>query len=76
MFSRSMWYASYSTRSWGEELLFRGILLPQMNGVFKLIPVRETKGKKKSSLEGIKGIKANVTMDDILAAIRESRERE
>ena len=43
---------------------------------FKLIPVRENKGKKKSPLEGIKGIKANVTMDDILAAIRESRERD
>ena len=42
---------------------------------FKLIPLRETKGKRKSPLEGIKGIKANVTMDDILAAIRESRER-
>jgi prevent-host-death family protein len=42
---------------------------------FKLIPMRETKGKKKSPLENIKGIKTNVTMSDILAAIRESRER-
>jgi antitoxin (DNA-binding transcriptional repressor) of toxin-antitoxin stability system len=43
---------------------------------FKLIPMREHKGKRKSPLESIKGIKANITMDDILTAIRESRERE
>ena len=41
----------------------------------KLISLHENKKKGKSPLEGIKGIKANVTMDDILAAIRENRER-
>ena len=42
---------------------------------FKLISMQENKKKKKSPLEDIKGINANVTMDDILTAIRESRSR-
>jgi len=42
---------------------------------FKLISMYEKKKKGKSPLENIKGIKANVTMDDIINAIRESRER-
>ena len=42
---------------------------------FKLISVQENKKKGKSPLEDIKAIKANVTMNDILDAIRESRER-
>ena len=42
---------------------------------FKLISMQDNKKKNKSPLEGIKGIKANVTMDDILGAIKESRER-
>jgi len=35
----------------------------------------ENKKKGKSPLENIKGIKTNVSMDDILVAIRESRKR-
>jgi antitoxin (DNA-binding transcriptional repressor) of toxin-antitoxin stability system len=42
---------------------------------FKLIALNENKKEKKSPLEGIKGIKTNVTMTDILDAIREGRER-
>jgi PIN domain nuclease of toxin-antitoxin system len=40
----------------------------------KVIKLTEKK-RGKSPLEGIKGIKANVSMDDILDAIRESRKR-
>ena len=40
---------------------------------FKLTAIHEN--KKKSPLEDIKGIKTGVTMNDILDAIRESRER-
>jgi len=42
---------------------------------FKLVSINENRKKRKSPLEDIKGIKTNVTMDDILDAIRESRER-
>jgi len=42
---------------------------------FKLISMPGNKKRGKSPLEGIKGIKANVSMDDILDAIRESRQR-
>jgi len=42
---------------------------------FKLVSVQENKKKRKSPLEDIKAIKANVAMNDILDAIRESRER-
>jgi PHD/YefM family antitoxin component YafN of YafNO toxin-antitoxin module len=42
---------------------------------FKLVSMQENKRKGKSPLEDIKAIEANVTMDDILDAIRESRER-
>jgi len=42
---------------------------------FRLTAIRKSTKKKKSPLEDIKGIKTNVTMDDILGAIRESRER-
>jgi antitoxin (DNA-binding transcriptional repressor) of toxin-antitoxin stability system len=45
---------------------------------FKLIPIRENSKKTKSPLETIKGIKPsakNLTMSDILDAIREDRER-
>jgi PHD/YefM family antitoxin component YafN of YafNO toxin-antitoxin module len=42
---------------------------------FKLVSVQENKKRGKSPLEDIKAIKANVAMDDILDAIRESRER-
>jgi len=42
---------------------------------FKLVSINEKNKKRKSPLEGIKGIKTAVSMDDILDAIRESRER-
>ena len=42
---------------------------------FKLVSIRENRKKGSSPLENIKGIKANVSMNDILDAIRESRER-
>ena len=41
---------------------------------FRLVSVQEEE-KTKSPLENIKGIKKNVKMDDILEAIRESREQ-
>lgn len=42
---------------------------------FKLVSMYENKNKESSPLENIKGIKTNVTMDDILEAIKEGRER-
>jgi len=43
---------------------------------FKLISIYDKKNKKGvSPLENIKGINADVTMNDIIGAIRESRER-
>ena len=42
---------------------------------FKLISIDETDKTKKSPLEDIEGINTGVKMSDILAAIRESRER-
>ena len=42
---------------------------------FKLIAIHENKKRGKSPLTEIKGIKTNVTMNDILDSIRESRER-
>jgi prevent-host-death family protein len=41
---------------------------------FKLISINENSKKAKSPLEDIKGIKTNITMEDILEAIRDSRE--
>jgi len=42
---------------------------------FKLLSIHENKKKGKSPLEDIKGVKTNIAMNDILDAIRESRER-
>jgi hypothetical protein len=42
---------------------------------FKLVSIQENNQKKKSPLENVKGIKTNIVMDDIIDAIRESRER-
>ena len=42
---------------------------------FKLTAMPKNQKKGKSPLENIKGIKPKVTMDDILEAIRENRER-
>jgi PHD/YefM family antitoxin component YafN of YafNO toxin-antitoxin module len=41
---------------------------------FKLISINENKNDLKSPLENIKGIKTNITMDEILEAIRQGRE--
>ena len=41
---------------------------------FKLVPIHEDR-KKESPLENIEGIKSDVTMKDILEAIRDGRER-
>jgi prevent-host-death family protein len=41
---------------------------------FKLVPIRENKKELKSPLESIKGIKTNITMDEILTAIKQGRE--
>jgi hypothetical protein len=40
---------------------------------FKLIPINENANKARSPLEDINGIKTNITMVDILEAIRDSR---
>ena len=40
---------------------------------FKIVPVKEDK-KGKSPLEGIKGVKANVTTSELVEIIREGRE--
>jgi prevent-host-death family protein len=41
---------------------------------FKVISITENKKDLKSPLENIKGIKTNITMDEILEAIRQGRE--
>ena len=41
---------------------------------FRLVSIKKNK-QNKSPFEDIKGISANVSMNDIIAAIRESRER-
>jgi PHD/YefM family antitoxin component YafN of YafNO toxin-antitoxin module len=42
---------------------------------FKLVSMTNKEKKPKSPLEDIKGVNANISMTDILEAIRESRER-
>jgi len=42
---------------------------------FKLVSVQENRQNGKSPLEGIEGIKTNVTMNDILEAIKDGREK-
>ena len=41
---------------------------------FKLISMNENKQETKSPLENIKGIKTNITMSEILEAIKQGRE--
>jgi len=56
--------------------LIEDVIITRKDGnKFKLLSMNESKKKGKSPLEDIKGIKTNVTMGDILGAIRESRER-
>jgi len=42
---------------------------------FRLISMPESKKRGNSPLKDIKGIRADISMDDILDAIRESRKR-
>jgi len=42
---------------------------------FKVISISDNKKNAKSPLESVKGIKSDVTIKDIVSAIRESRER-
>jgi len=56
--------------------LIEDVIITRKDGnKFKLLSMNESKKKGESPLENIKGIKVNVTMGDILDAIRESRER-
>ena len=41
---------------------------------FKIVPMNADNGKGKSPLEGIKGIKVDVTTTELLEIIREGRE--
>jgi PHD/YefM family antitoxin component YafN of YafNO toxin-antitoxin module len=41
---------------------------------FKIIAIENKKNKGRSPLEGIKGVKANVTMQELVEIIREGRE--
>ena len=41
---------------------------------FKIIPVDKKKAGEKSPLEGIKGVKANITTQELVKIIREGRE--
>ena len=59
-----------------NSALEEDVIIARKDGTrFKLASIRENKKKCKSPLENIKVIKANVTMGDILDAIREGRER-
>ncbi|MCL2412436.1 MAG: type II toxin-antitoxin system Phd/YefM family antitoxin [Treponema sp.] len=42
---------------------------------FKLVSMHESRKDEKSPLEDIKGIKTSVTMNDILKAIKDGREK-
>jgi PHD/YefM family antitoxin component YafN of YafNO toxin-antitoxin module len=41
---------------------------------FKVVSIKENKKELRSPLENIKGIKTNITMDEILEAIKQGRE--
>jgi len=59
-----------------DELMKEEVIISRKDGCkFRLLSMRKNRRKGKSPLEDIKGIITNVTMDDILDAIRESRER-
>ena len=52
------------------------VIIVRNDGIkFKLIPINEEREIKKTSLENITGIKTDVTIEDILEAIRDGRER-
>jgi prevent-host-death family protein len=51
------------------------VLITRRDGSkFKLVSINENKKELKSPLESIKGINANITMDEILEAIKQGRE--
>jgi hypothetical protein len=50
------------------------IIMRRDGSKFKLISINENKKELKSPLEGIKGIKTTITMDEILEAIKRGRE--
>jgi prevent-host-death family protein len=51
------------------------VIITRRDGAkFKLISIKENKNELKSPLENIKGIKTNITMDEILEAIKQGRE--
>jgi len=52
------------------------IIMRKDGSRFKLISMCEDDKREKSPLEGIKGIKTNVSMHDILDAIKDGRERQ
>ena len=52
------------------------VIIARKDGsTFKLVAIPGNKKKVKSPLEDIKGVKTGITMDEIISAIRESRER-
>ena len=51
------------------------IIATQDGSKFKLVPIHEDRKTGKSPLESIKGIETNVTMKDILEAIKDGRDR-
>ena len=60
----------------GAKLLKEEVIISRKDGsTFKLVSVQANKRRGESPLENIKAVKANVAMNDILDAIRESRER-
>lgn len=50
------------------------IIMRRDGSKFKLISINESKKETKSPLESIGGIKTNITMDEILSAIKQGRE--
>jgi hypothetical protein len=55
---------------WNEEV----IIMRRDGSKFKLISINETKKELVSPLKSIKGIKTDVSMDEILGAIKQGRE--
>jgi prevent-host-death family protein len=51
------------------------VIITRRDGAkFKLISIKENEKEQKSPLENIKGIKTDITMDEILEAIKQGRE--
>jgi antitoxin (DNA-binding transcriptional repressor) of toxin-antitoxin stability system len=50
------------------------VVIARKDGIkFKLVPIQTNIRKQKSLLASIKGVDANVTMDDILESIRDRK---